>query len=186
MFLHYDSMRSKRIYAWLHPEETRLGVGLQPYQSMVALGSGGVAGRGLGESRQKRGFLFAHNTDFIFSIIGEELGLMATLGVLLGFAVLTACGFFIAYRAADTFGLLLGCGITCLIGIQAFINIGVVTNMLPTKGIPLPFISYGGSNLLFLLGAVGLLFSIARRARAPEPVVNNPFAAEALPSRQPA
>ncbi len=164
LFLHYDPMRSRRLYAWRHPEETKLTTGQQAYQSMVALGSGGLTGRGLGEGRQKLGFVPAHHTDFIFSIIGEELGLAATLGVLTVFGALIACGLVIAGHAADTFGLLLGSGITFLIGIQMFINVGVVTNLLPNKGMPLPFISYGGSNLLFMLCAVGLLLSIARHS----------------------
>jgi cell division protein FtsW len=167
-FLHYDPMRSRRIYAWLHPEETKLGTGLQAYQSMVAIGSGGLTGRGLGEGRQKLGFVPEHHTDFIFSIIGEELGLAATLGVLAVFAVLVSCGLFIACHASDVFGLLLGSGISFMIGIQMFINIGVVTNLLPNKGMPLPFISYGGSNLLFMLCAIGLLLSIARHSREPQ------------------
>ena len=169
LFLQYDPMRSRRIYAWLHPEETKLGTGQQAYQSMVALGSGGLTGRGLGEGRQKLGFVPQHHTDFIFSIIGEELGLAATMGVLAVFSVLVACGLFIAGHAADTFGLLLGSGVTFLIGIQMFINVGVVTNLLPNKGMPLPFISYGGSNLLFMLCAVGLLLSIARHSHPVQP-----------------
>jgi cell division protein FtsW len=167
LFLHHDPLRSKRIHAWLNPEETRLTTGHQAHQSKLALGSGGLTGRGLGEGRQKRGFIPAHHTDFIFAVIGEELGLVATLGVLTAFAVLVACGLFIASRSSDTFGFLLGSGISFLIAIQTLINIGVVTNALPNKGMPLPFISYGGSNLLFMLGAVGILLSIARHAQAP-------------------
>jgi cell division protein FtsW len=169
LFLHYDPMRSRRIYAWLHPVETKLTTGAQAYQSMVALGSGGVTGRGLGEGRQKLGFVPAHHTDFIFSIIGEELGLVATIGVLVAFAGLVGCGLYISCHAADTFGFLLGSGITFLIAIQMFINIGVVTNALPNKGMPLPFISYGGSNLLFMLCSVGVLLSIARQGVAMPP-----------------
>lgn len=169
LFLHFDPMRSRRIYAWLHPEETRLTTGLQAYQSMIALGSGGITGRGLGEGRQKLGFVPAHHTDFIFSIIGEELGLVATLGVLVAFAGLIGCGLYISCHAADTFGFLLGAGITFLIAMQMFINIGVVTNVLPNKGMPLPFISYGGSNLLFMLCSTGVLLSIARHGAAMPP-----------------
>ena len=167
--LAHDPMRSKRIFSWLYLEENKLGVGYQAYQAMLALGSGGWTGLGLGNGRQKLGFLPEHHTDFIFSIIGEELGVVATLLVLLVFVVFVMCGIYIALHAADTFGLLLAVGVTFLIGLQAFINIGVVTSALPNKGLPLPFISYGGSNLMILLSCVGLLLSVARRA-ASQPV----------------
>src|SRR5581483_10992540 len=106
-----------------------------------------------------------HHTDFILSVIGEELGFVACAGIILGFIVILICGVRIAMRARDTFGQLLATGITFLICFQAFINIGVVTSVLPNKGLPLPFISYGGSNLLMMLTSVGLLISVARRAR---------------------
>ena len=164
--LWHDPMRIKRIMAWVYLEEHKSGVGYQAYQAMLALGSGGWFGLGLGNGRQKLGFVPEHHTDFIFSIIGEELGLTATLLVVLAFVTIIVCGLYISVRAADTFGLLLGSGITFMIGLQAFINIGVVTSALPNKGLPLPFISYGGSNLLLMLTAVGVLFSIARHAAA--------------------
>ena len=160
----HDPMRMKRIFSWLDLEENKQGVGYQAWQAMLALGSGGWTGLGLGDGRQKLGFVPEHHTDFIFSIIGEELGLVATLGVVLAFVLLVICGIYIAWRARDTFGQLLAAGITFLIGLQAFINIGVVTSALPNKGLPLPFISYGGSNLLVMLACVGLLLSIARQA----------------------
>ena len=159
-----DPMRMKRIFAWLYLEENKSGVGYQAYQAMLALGSGGPTGLGLGDSRQKLGFVPEHHTDFILSIIGEELGLV-TLLVVAAFVVIVICGARISLRARDNFGLMLGCGITFLIGFQAFINIGVVTSTLPNKGLPLPFISYGGSNLLMMLTCVGILLSIARHAR---------------------
>lgn len=165
-----DSMRSQRILSWWHLEEHKSGVGYQAYQAMLALGAGGWAGRGLGNSRQKLGFVPEQNTDFILSIIGEELGLIATVLVILAFVAIVLCGIYIAVRAPDTFGLLLGSGISFLIGLQAFINIGVVTSALPNKGLPLPFISYGGSNLVLMLASVGLLLSVARQARDPDPV----------------
>jgi cell division protein FtsW len=161
----HDTMRSGRISSWLNPEQHKSDVGYQAYQAMLALGAGGVTGLGLGNGRQKLGFVPEHHTDFIFSIIGEELGLVATLLVVVAFIAILACGIYIALNSRDTFGMLLGTGITFLIGLQAFINIGVVTSALPNKGLPLPFISYGGSNLLTMLTAVGLLLSIARRAR---------------------
>ncbi|MDQ6630339.1 MAG: putative lipid II flippase FtsW [Verrucomicrobiota bacterium] len=176
-FISQDPMRSARIYSWLHLEETKLAKGHQAYQAMIALGNGGWTGLGLGNGRQKLGFIPEHHTDFIFSIIGEELGLIATLGVVFTFVVMVICGFFIASRARDPFGLLLGSGITLMIGIQAFINIGVVTGVLPNKGMPLPFISYGGSNLLMLLCAVGIMLNIARHSVERERIKTskNPF-----------
>jgi cell division protein FtsW len=174
--LWHDPMRIKRIFGWLYLEEHKEGVGYQAYQAMLALGAGGWTGLGLGNSRQKLGFLPEHHTDFIFSVIGEELGLIATMLVVAAFVLIILCGLCIALNARDTFGLLLGAGITLLIGLQAFINIGVVTSALPNKGLPLPFISYGGSNLMMMLVCVGLLFGIARRAR-PADDAPNPFAA---------
>lgn len=181
----HDPMRLRRICSWLDLENTKTGVGMQAYQAMLALGSGGWTGLGLGNGRQKLGFVPEHQTDFIFSIIGEELGLITTLLIVLTFIVLMICGIYIALRARDTFGFLLACGITFLIGLQAFINIGVVTSALPNKGLPLPFISYGGSNLLAMLGCVGLLLSVARQARTPGPALDEALAAEELPSALP-
>jgi cell division protein FtsW len=165
VFLYHNPMRSERIYSWLHVEETRREKGLQAYEAMVALGSGGLTGKGLGDGRQKLGFVPEHHTDFILSIIGEELGLIATLLVTIAFVAILFCGMYIAMNATETFGLLLGSGITFLISLQAFINIGVVTSALPNKGLPLPFISYGGSNLVMMLTGVGILLSIAREVR---------------------
>jgi cell division protein FtsW len=173
-----DPMRMKRILAWLHPEESKDGVGYQAYQAMIALGSGGWKGLGLGNGRQKLWFIPEHHTDFIFSIIGEELGLIATIAVVVVFILLVMSGIFISSRARDTFGLLLGSGITLMIGLQAFINIGVVTSTLPNKGMPLPFISYGGSNLLMMLVSVGILLSIARHGFEPARKKSNPFEEE--------
>jgi cell division protein FtsW len=172
--LWHDAVRRERILAFLHPDKYKNGVGYQAWQAMIALGAGGWTGLGLGNGRQKLGFVPEHHTDFILSIIGEELGLVATLLVIVTFVVLIICGLCIANRARDTFGLLLASGLTMLIGLQAAINIGVVTSALPNKGMPLPFISYGGSNLLAMLTCVGLLLSVARYTRvedlADEPV----------------
>jgi cell division protein FtsW len=183
----HDPMRMKRIFSWLDMEQNKEGVGYQAYQAMIALGSGGWTGLGLGNGRQKLGWVPEHHTDFIFSIIGEELGLLATLLVILAFVVLALCGIYIALHARDTFGTLLATGITLLISLQAAINIGVVTSALPNKGLPLPFISYGGSNLLAMFTCVGILFSVARQAKpatisASDFVTDenrNPFAAKA-------
>lgn len=175
-----DPMRMRRMLSWWDLEASKTGVGFQAHQAMLALGSGGWTGLGLGNGRQKLGWVPEHHTDFIFSIIGEELGLIATLLVVAAFVVIVVCGIYISLRAPDTFGFLLGCGITFLIGLQAFINIGVVTSALPNKGLALPFISYGGSNLLAMLTCVGLLFSIARRGREVQRI-ENPFAGNELP-----
>jgi cell division protein FtsW len=181
----HDPMRMKRIFSWLDLEQNKEGVGYQAYHAMIALGSGGWNGLGLGNGRQKLGFVPEHHTDFIFSIIGEELGLVATLLVIAAFVVIALCGIYIALHARDTFGTLLATGITLLISLQAAINIGVVTSALPNKGLPLPFISYGGSNLLAMLTCVGILLSVARQA-APAKIsatdfvsTDNPFAAKA-------
>jgi len=182
----HDPMRMKRIFSWLDLEQTKEGAGYQAYQAMIALGSGGWTGLGLGNGRQKLGFVPEHHTDFIFSIIGEELGLVATLLVVLAFVVIAVCGIYIALHAQDRFGTLLAAGITLLISLQAAINIGVVTSALPNKGLPLPFISYGGSNLMAMLTCVGLLLSVARRAvpmkiSASDVVpTHNPFAAKTV------
>ena len=163
-----DPMRLHRMTGWLHLEEHKEGVGYQAYHAMVALGTGGWLGLGLGSGEQKLGFVPENHTDFILSVIGEELGLIATLLVILAFVIFVICGLVIAKNARDTFGFLLASGITLLIGIQAFINIGVVTSALPNKGLPLPFISYGGSNLLIMLVSVGLLLSVARQGKSPQ------------------
>ena len=185
----HDPMRMRRIFSWWNLEEHKDGVGYQAYQAMIALGSGGWDGLGLGNGRQKLGFVPEHHTDFIFSIIGEELGLIATLLVVVAFVVIAICGICIALNSRDTFGFLLALGITLLISLQAAINIGVVTSALPNKGLPLPFISYGGSNLLAMLTCVGILFSVARQGIVREKIPkgaktiieadDNPFAARA-------
>jgi cell division protein FtsW len=180
----HDPVRRSRVKAWMDPEQHVEGKGYQAYQAMLAIGAGGVEGRGLGDSRQKLGFVPEHHTDFILSVIGEELGLFATLSIVLAFMVFIICGALVAWRARDAFGLYLASGITFLIGLQAFINIGVVTSVLPNKGLPLPFISYGGSNLLTLLTAVGILLSVARQAIDPVRASVDPFSVEPLSDSQ--
>ena len=183
--LWHDHMRLKRIFGWLYLEEYKEGVGYQAYHAMLALGAGGWTGLGLGNGRQKLGFVPENHTDFIFSIIGEELGLVATLLVVVAFTAIVLCGIFIAINSRDTFGLLLGSGISFLIGLQAFINIGVVTSALPNKGLPLPFVSYGGSNLLIMLVCVGLLLSIARQARGSEAITVGSTGGKEITAPQP-
>jgi cell division protein FtsW len=158
----HDPVRSRRLLSWLDLEATKTTTGYQTWQSVVAFGSGGWRGMGLGNGVQKHGYLPEHETDFIFPVVGQELGLVFTLGVVLAFAVVVVCGCYIAWTARDRFGLLLGTGLTFMIGLQAFINMAVVTNLLPNKGLPLPFISRGGSNLVVMLVGVGLLISVAR------------------------
>lgn len=185
-----DPMRMNRIFAWLHPQQHLNDAARQAHEAMIGLGSGGWLGVGLGNGMQKHGYLPEIQTDFIFANIGEELGLVATMLIVLTFVVIAICGMRIAIAAREPFGAFLATGITFLISLQAAINIGVVTSALPNKGLPLPFISYGGSNLLAMLTCVGILFSIARHAPAREKVSksaaegvdeinDNPFAARA-------
>jgi cell division protein FtsW len=174
-----NPVRQTRVKAWFNPEQYEKGKGYQPHQAKLAFGTGGVEGRGMGNGRQKT-FVPEVHTDFILAAIGEELGLVGSLSVVLGFVALVVCGLAIAERARDPFGTYLAFGITMLIGLQAFVNVGVVTSLLPNKGLPLPFISYGGSNLLMLLAAVGILLSVARQGLAPERVPADPFAAAGL------
>lgn len=168
VWLYYDPVRRARLLSWLDVEGTRYDVGLQAYSALVALGSGGLFGKGLGAGEQKMGFLPEDHTDFILPVIGEEMGLLVTMLIVILFVGLIICGFKVARRARERFGAYLAIGITLMIGLQAFINIGVVTSVLPNKGMPLPFISRGGSNILMLLCAVGILLTIALRCRTPE------------------
>ncbi len=166
----HDPMRLNRIAAWLHPQDHLNGAALQGQQAMIAIGSGGVTGLGLGNGLQKLGYVPEIQSDFIFANIGEELGLIATLLVIAAFLLVAVSGICIALNARDNFGCLLAAGVTFLISLQAAINIGVVTSVLPNKGLALPFISSGGSSLLAMLIGVGILLSVARRA----PVRENP------------
>jgi cell division protein FtsW len=155
--------RLGRLLAFMDLEKHRLGAGLQQYQALIAFGSGGVEGLGLGNSRQKLAYLPEAHTDFIFSIIGEELGLRVTLLIVLCYLVLILCGVLVAMNSRDRFGMLLGFGLVVIIALQAAVNIGVNTALLPNKGLPLPFVSYGGSNLAFCLLCVGILINIYRQ-----------------------
>jgi cell division protein FtsW len=157
------SERMGRLAAFMDPERFKDDAGLQQMQALIAWGSGGIEGLGLGNGRQKMLYLPYAHTDFIFPMIGEELGLRMSLLVVFLFVVIIVCGMMIALHAKDRFGLLLGCGIVSLLGLQAAVNIGVTTSLLPNKGLPLPFISYGGSNLAACLFCVGLLLNIYRQ-----------------------
>jgi cell division protein FtsW len=157
------SERMGRLSAFLHPQNYKDDAGLQQMQALIAWGSGGMDGLGLGNGRQKMLYLPYAHTDFIFPIIGEELGLRFSLLVVFLFVVIIVCGIMIALHARDRFGLLLGCGIVSLLALQAAVNIGVTTSLLPNKGLPLPFISYGGSNLAACMFGIGLLVNIYRQ-----------------------
>ncbi len=157
--------RMGRLLAFMHPENYKEDAGLQQMQALIAWGSGGMEGLGLGNGRQKMLYLPYAHTDFIFPMIGEELGLRVSLLVVFLFIVIIVCGMMIALHAKDRFGMLLGCGIVSLLALQAAVNIGVTTSLLPNKGLPLPFISYGGSNLAGCLFSVGILLNIYRQAK---------------------
>ena len=161
-----ETYRRVRFLSFLNPWADPKNGGYQLIQSLIALGSGHLVGVGLGASRQKWQYVPNAHTDFIFSILGEELGLIGELAVLALFAVVIYCGIRIAMRAPDTFGRLLAGGITGWIGVQAILNLGAVTGVLPITGVPLPFISFGGSALVVLLAAVGVLISVGRAGLA--------------------
>lgn len=160
--------RGDRILAWLNPEAYASGTGFQTLQALYAIGSGGIFGKGLGQSMQKLGFLPEAQNDMIFSIICEELGLFGGIAVILLFVLLIWRFMVIANNAADLFGALLVVGVMGHIAIQVVLNIAVVTNTIPNTGISLPFISYGGSSVMFLLIEIGLVLSVARGIRLKE------------------
>ncbi len=168
--LAFQGYRSSRVVGFLHPfDKTMLtNINLQLYQSLLALGSGGALGVGLGASRQKTGFLPFPHIDSIFAIIGEELGFVGGAFVLLLFLLLAFRGFRLARRTPDIYGALLATGITTWLIVQAMLNIGSTTASIPYTGVPLPFISYGGTSLVVSLAAVGVLLNISRYIREPE------------------
>jgi len=153
--------RRERIMAWLDPFAYRRGAGYQMWESMVGIGNGGFFGQGLGAGRSKLFYLPEAHTDFIAAVIAEETGLLGLLLLLLLYAVFVWRGLRAAYNSADPFGCYLALGVTTLVGVQALVNLGVVTVLLPTKGLTLPFVSYGGTSLVTLLAASGLLLSVS-------------------------
>lgn len=159
--------RWRRLQAFWDPWQDPSGMGFQIIQSFLALGSGGQFGVGLGEGRQKLFYLPHPHTDFIFSVIGEELGLLGTLGVLACFALLVASGVRLAARLEEPFGQFLVLGLTLTIGVGALLNLAVATGLLPTKGLALPFVSYGGSALVANLIGIGLLWNVAKGGGRP-------------------
>ena len=162
------SERMARLVAFMDLEAHKDASGYQQLEGLKAFGLGGMFGRGLGESVEKMLYLPYAHTDFIFPIVGEELGLRATLLVVTAFLALTLSGIMIALQARDRFGMLLGFGLVMNIGFQACVNIGMTTALLPNKGMPLPFLSYGGSNLCLCLLCVGILLNIYRRGQLVE------------------
>ena len=162
MLIMQSDYRRRRLMSFLDPWEDPNNAGFQLTQSFVALGNGGLAGVGLGEGRQKLFFLPEAHADFVLALVGEELGFLGTGLLMVLFMILLVKGFRIAGRAPDAFGRHLASGVTLLIGIQVLINAGVVSGLLPTKGLTLPLVSYGGSSLLVSLIAIGILLSISR------------------------
>jgi cell division protein FtsW len=166
----HSPRRVQRITAFLNPDKWTDTINYQPHQSLIAIGSGGLWGKGLGRGICKYGHLPEDTTDFIFAIIGEELGFIGNAAVILLFVALIGLGILVVVRCKDPFGRLVAGGIILAIAIQAALNIGVVTVVLPTKGIPLPFVSAGGTSMLLSAAAMGVLLNIARTSAVrPEP-----------------
>lgn len=167
-FIFSEPYRKARLLNFTNPWQDPAGDGYQLIQSFLALGSGGITGLGLGQSRQKTLYMPEPHNDFIFSIIGEELGLIGCLFIIALFGILIWRGITIAIKAKDTYGTLLAIGITSVIAVQAIINIAVVTGSMPVTGVPLPFISYGGSALVINMTAMGILLNISRQTEKSE------------------
>ncbi|HUF46880.1 MAG TPA: putative lipid II flippase FtsW [Vicinamibacterales bacterium] len=167
--------RMRRVFAFLNPEQDPLGASYQLNQSLIAIGSGGGFGRGLMDGVQKLYYIPESHTDFIYAVVGEELGLVGTTAILACFAIITWRGLRASLVAPDRFGALLGIGLTLMVSLQAFVNMSVVLGLGPTKGIPLPFVSNGGSSLVVSLIAMGILLNISQQG--------SPGAAAALEAR---
>lgn len=165
-FAYAEPYRRARLTAFLHPLDDPFGIGLQSVQSQVGIASGGIFGVGLGAGSAKWGFLPYAHSDFIFAIVAEEVGLIGSAAVIISFLCLGYLGVRTAMKAPDRFGMLLAVGLTSLLVVQAFLNIGMAIGQLPITGEPLPFVSAGGSSLCATLAAAGLLTSVARRAQA--------------------
>lgn len=156
--------RRDRIFAFLNPWDEPLGRGYQIIQSLISVGTGGMLGLGYMEGKQKLFYLPEAHTDFIYAVVGEEMGMIGTCGVLVLFTVFLWRGLRTSMRAPDLFGFYLALGITMMICMQAFINMSVVLGLLPTKGIPLPFLSYGGSSFVVMLASVGILLNVSQHS----------------------
>jgi cell division protein FtsW len=164
-----EGYRRARLFSFLNPFRDPLNAGYQSVQSLIALGSGGISGVGLGASRQKWLYVPNAHTDFIFAILGEEMGLIGTLAVIALFVGFAYTGVRVARRAPDAFGRLVAIGITVWIVGQGIVNMGAVTGLLPITGVPLPLVSFGGSALVLSLVAIGVLANIARQEQWPPP-----------------
>jgi cell division protein FtsW len=164
LILHGD-YRMDRIFAFTSAEDDPSGLGFQTIQLLIALGSGGIEGLGLGVSRQKFFYIPGAHTDGIFAIIGEETGFIGAMIVITLFAYLVYRGFRVAMNARDEFGTYLAMGVICWIAFQSLINIGGITRTIPLTGIPLPFVSYGGSSLIMVMTGVGILLNVSRYSR---------------------
>lgn len=167
--IRFSDYRFNRILAWFNMEQHRQGLAYQPFQSVMSFGSGGVSGLGLGKGLQVLYLPDAH-TDFIAAIIGEELGFMGIAMMCGLYGLIISRGVKIAFEAGDDYGSYIAFGLSALLSIQVLLNLAVATAILPTKGLTLPFVSYGGSSLMVSAGAIGILLSVSRRRRAPAPV----------------
>lgn len=168
IYISFMGYAGDRVTAWLHPEQDPGDTGYQILQSLYAIGSGGLFGMGFGKSRQKYLYLPFQYNDYIFAIICEELGLIGALAIIALFSAVIARGYWIALRARDRFSTVLAAGLVTLIAVQTILNLGVVTNLLPSTGIALPFFSYGGTALAVNLGEMGILLSISRYRNEPK------------------
>lgn len=166
--VHQNANRMERFTAFLDLEAHRLDKGLQQYRALLAFANGGVEGLGLGNGAEKHGYLPYAHTDFIFAMVGEEMGMWWTLGTVFCFVLITICGVSIAINATDLFSKLFAVGLVATIVVPAMVNIAVVTALLPNTGLPLPFLSYGGTNLVFTFAAIGFLVSIHRHTKRAE------------------
>lgn len=168
IYISFMGYAGDRVTAWLHPEQDPGDTGYQILQSLYAIGSGGLFGLGFGKSKQKYLYLPFQYNDYIFAIICEELGLVGAMLIIGLFAATIARGYWIALKARDRFSTVLGAGLISLIAVQTILNLGVVTNLLPSTGIALPFFSYGGTALAMNLGEMGLILSISRYRDQPK------------------
>jgi cell division protein FtsW len=180
-----SAYRMERLSSWLDPRGERLQGGYQNWHALIALGSGGVTGFGLGEGREKL-YIPAARTDFIFAVIGEEWGLIGTIALVALFTLLAARGYSIAYQTKDPFGSLLAAGVTTAICLQSLVNMGVATASIPNTGVPLPFLSYGGSSLVLMMAGIGLLLNISSHPEGPPASeAGRPGRSSQTPSRPP-